>query len=74
VGVPPVPVMSPVLVCTDDPPGRAYRIDQERDWWPEIARALPAMVHELGRFSLGGDKFPDPLYERIQRERARGEH
>jgi hypothetical protein len=64
------PVMSPVLVCTDDMPGRGYRIDQDRDWWPEIHRALSAVVHELSRFSLGGDRFPDPLYERLQRERG----
>jgi hypothetical protein len=42
-------------------------------WWPEIQRTLSAVVHELTRFSMGGDRFPDPLYERIQREPARGE-
>lgn len=67
------PVMSPVLVCTDDMPGRAYRIDQDQDWWPEIHRTLSAVVHELTRFSMDGDRFPDPLYERIQRERGQGE-
>ncbi len=67
------PVMSPVLVCTDDMPGRAYRIDQDRDWWPEIQHALSTVVYEMTRFSLGGDRFPDPLYERIQRRRAQGE-
>ena len=65
------PMMSPVLVCTDDVPGRAWRIDQDRDWWPDIRDALSAVVRELSRFSMGGDRFPDPLYERLQRERQR---
>jgi hypothetical protein len=51
-----LPYQQPVLFVTDEMPDRARRVDTDDDWQPEIDAAIAAVVRELSRFSLGGDK------------------
>lgn len=51
------PLVEPVLFVTDGMPERARRVDTDEDWLPEIETAVAAVVGELSRFSLGGDKY-----------------
>jgi hypothetical protein len=52
-----LPYQQPVLFVTDEMPDRARRVDTDQDWQPEIDAAIAAVVQELSRFSLGGDKY-----------------
>jgi hypothetical protein len=52
-----LPYQQPVLFVTDEMPDRARRVDTDQDWQPEIDAAIAAVVRELSRFSLGGDKY-----------------
>jgi hypothetical protein len=51
------PYQVPVLFVTDGMPDRARRVDGDPDWQPEINAAVAAVVRELSRYSLGGDKY-----------------
>lgn len=56
------PVPYPVLVCTDELSGHTWRIDQDPDWKPEIEHTLMAVVGQLSRYGIGGDRRqPSPL-------------
>jgi hypothetical protein len=55
------PVVSPVLVCADDLDGLAWRVDEDRDWWPEIVELAAGIAGEMSRYAIGGDRSPHPL-------------
>ncbi|MBX7266500.1 hypothetical protein KIF24_10965 [Micromonospora sp. Llam7] len=55
------PVPYPVLVCTDELAGHAWRIDQDPDWRPEIEHTMMAVVGQLSRYGIGGDRHQPPV-------------
>jgi hypothetical protein len=57
-----LPVAEPVLLVTDEQPKLARRVDTDQDWEPEVRAALTAVVGELSRFSLGGDRYRPPRW------------
>jgi len=58
------PFPEPVLFVTDEMPEQARRVDTDLDWLPEIGVAIAAVVRELSRYSLGGDKYVAPRLPR----------
>lgn len=54
------PAPYPVLVCTDELSGHAWRIDQDRDWKPEIEHTMMTVVGQLSRYGIGGDRHRPP--------------
>jgi O-succinylbenzoate synthase len=47
-----------VLVVLDALPESVLRVDRDRDWAPEVAGMVDAVLRELDRHAPGGDRYP----------------